>query len=187
MALALSSVYPSPHLCVLAFQHIPPHHVIPAAITSFPPSPHHSHNHHVIPAITTSFPQPSRHFRHHHIIPTTITSFPRRRESSGLCPKRKRIHSHTHRPATNRTGTLGPSLRPRVLAFQRRSPSPLPKGRRTPQAYSPPSFPMPMNGLSKFVNSIGKMNLVEAPSPNCFRVSKYCKLIVLGSTFCATP
>ena len=66
------------------------HHVIPAAITSFPrpsrhsrshhiiPSPsRHSRSHHIIPVAITSFPWPSRHSLGHHIIPAAITSFPR--------------------------------------------------------------------------------------------------------------
>ena len=30
-----------------------------------------------------------------------------------------------------------------------------------------------VNGVSRLVNSIGKMNLVESLAPSCFRVSKY--------------
>lgn len=36
------------------------------------------------------------------------------------------------------------------------------------------------------MNSIGKMDLVAAPSPNRFSVSKYCRLIVRASAVCAT-
>jgi len=36
------------------------------------------------------------------------------------------------------------------------------------------------------VNSIGKMNLVAAPTPIAFSVSKYCRVIVFWSTVCAT-
>ena len=45
---------------------------------------------------------------------------------------------------------------------------------------------MLMKGLSRFVNSIGKMNLVDALEPSSLSVSKYWRLRVLESMFCAT-